>query len=156
MSQAIAPHYLAIATQTRHAPVNYIDETPWFLTHTLQWLWVMVSETAALYMIHPHRSKEAFAALIDDWEGLLVSDGYGVYQHWMHQRQTCLAHLIRRARGLSERQEPELAWFGHRVMVELQRLVHWATAPPTAATARGRSSASGTASRVCPVAAMSR
>ena len=27
-----------------------------------------VSDTAALYMIHPHRSKEAFVALIDDWE----------------------------------------------------------------------------------------
>ena len=31
VAQAIEPHYLAIATQTRHAPVNYIDETPWFL-----------------------------------------------------------------------------------------------------------------------------
>jgi transposase len=40
--------------------------------------------------------------------------------------------LIRRARRLSERQEPELAWFGHRVLTELQRLVHWAHAPPTA------------------------
>jgi hypothetical protein len=56
----------------------------------------------------------------------------GVYCQWMHQRQTCLAHLIRRARGLSERQEPEIAWFGHRVLAELQRLVHWAQAPPTA------------------------
>ena len=54
--------------------MNYIDETPWFLTNTLQWLWVMVSDTAALYLIHPHRSKEAFAALIDDWAGILVSD----------------------------------------------------------------------------------
>ena len=34
-------------------------------------------------MIHPHRSKEAFAALIDDWAGILVSDGYGVYQNWV-------------------------------------------------------------------------
>jgi transposase len=50
----------------------------------------------------------------------------------MHQRQTCLAHLIRRARGLSERKEPEVAWFGGRVMAEFQRLVHWAQAPPTA------------------------
>ena len=83
VAQAIEPHYLAIAMQTRHASVNYIDETPWFLTHTLQWLWVMVSDTAALYMIHPHRSKEAFAALIDDWAGILVSDGYGVYQNWV-------------------------------------------------------------------------
>jgi transposase len=36
VAQAIEPHYTAIATQARHAPVNYIDETPWFLTHTLQ------------------------------------------------------------------------------------------------------------------------
>jgi len=82
VAQAIEPHYMAIATQARQAPANYIDETPWFLTHTLQWLWVMVSDRVAFYMIHPRRSKEAFAALIDDWEGLLVSDGYGVYQSW--------------------------------------------------------------------------
>jgi transposase len=50
----------------------------------------------------------AFEALIARWAGILVSDGYGVYQHWMHQRQTCLAHLIRRARGLEERKEPEV------------------------------------------------
>ena len=131
VAQAIEPHYRAIATQARHAPVNYIDETPWFLTHTLQWLWVMVSETAAFYMIHPHRSKEAFAALIDDWAGILVSDGYGVYQHWVQARQTCLAHLIRSARGLAARAHPDLAACGAWALAELQRLCHMATAPPT-------------------------
>jgi transposase len=131
VSQAIEPHYTAIATQTRRALVNYIDETPWFLTHTLQWLWVMVSDTAALYMIHPRRSKEAFAALIDDWAGILVSDGYGVYQHWVARRQTCLAHLIRTARSLAERQQAELAACGTWALAELQRLCHMATAPPT-------------------------
>ena len=55
-----------------------------------------------------------------------------MYCQWVHARQTCLAHLIRRARGLSERKEPDLAWFGRRVLAELQRLVHWAHAPPTA------------------------
>ena len=129
--EAIEPHYLAIATQARHAPVNYIDETPWFLANALQWLWVMVSDTAALYMIHPHRSKEAFAALIDDWAGILVSDGYGVYRNWVQARQTCLAHLIRTARGLAERQNAELAACGAWALAELQRLCHMATAPPT-------------------------
>ena len=52
--------------------------------------------------MHPNRSKEAFAALIEDWQGILVSDGYGVSQGWVQNRQTCLAHLIRTARGLSE------------------------------------------------------
>jgi transposase len=36
VAHAIEPHYTAIATQARHAHVNYIDETPWFLTNTLQ------------------------------------------------------------------------------------------------------------------------
>ena len=91
----------------------------------------MASDTVAFYMIHPHRSKEAFAALIDDWTGLLVSDGYGVYQHWVQARQTCLAHLIRTARSLAERQNVELAACGAWVLAELQRLCHMATAPPT-------------------------
>ena len=131
VAQAIEPHYSAIATQARHALVNYIDETPWFLTNTFQWLWVMASDTVAFYMIHPHRSKEAFAALIDDWAGILVSDGYGVYRTWVASRQTCLAHLIRTARGLAERQNAELAACGAWALAELQRLCHMATAPPT-------------------------
>jgi transposase len=131
VAQAIEPHYSAIATQVRQARVNYIDETPWFLSNALQWLWVMVSDTAALYLIHPHRSKEAFAALIDDWAGILVSDGYGVYQNWVQARQTCLAHLIRSARGLAARAQPDLAACGTWALAELQRLCHMATAPPT-------------------------
>ena len=131
VTQAIEPHDTAIATQARQAPVNYIDETPWFLTNPLQWLWVMASDTVAFDMSHPHRSKEAFAALIDDWAGILVSDGYGVDQNWVQARQTCLAHLIRTARSLAERQQADLAACGAWALVELQRLCHMATAPPT-------------------------
>ena len=131
VTQAIDPYYVAIATQARQSSVNYIDETSWFCLHTLHWLWVRASERVAFYMIHPRRSKEAFAALIEDWAGLLVSDGYGVYQSWVEARQTCLAHLIRTARSLAERQHPDLAACGTWALTELQRLCHMATAPPT-------------------------
>ena len=131
LTQAIAPYYTVIATQARQAPVNYIDETPWYCRNTLEWLWVMASERVAFYMIHPRRSKEAFAAPIDDWEGILVSDGYGVYQRWVAARQTCVAHLIRTARSLAERPHPDLAACGAWALAELQRLCHMATAPPT-------------------------
>jgi transposase len=131
VTRAIDPYYVVIARQARQAPVNYIDETPWYCLNALEWLWVMASERVAFYMIHPRRSKEAFAALIDDWEGLLVSDGYGVYQHWVQARQTCLAHLIRTARGLAARLQPDLAACGAWALAELQRLCHMATAPPT-------------------------
>jgi transposase len=128
VSEAIIPHYEAIAAKARGAEVNYIDETAWYQHGVLTWLWVMVNATVALFKVQAGRSKAAFEALVEHWAGLLVSDRYGVYQHWVHGQ----ARLIRRARGLSERKEAELAKFGHRVMVELQRLVHWATAPPTA------------------------
>jgi transposase len=130
VSQAIDPHYSLIATQARQAAVNYIDETPWYCENSLEWLWVMASEQVAFYMIHARRSKEAFFELIEDWAGLLVSDGYGVYQKWVNARQTCLAHLIRTARGLAARSQAELAACGAWALVELQRLCQMAKAPP--------------------------
>jgi transposase len=132
VSDAIAPHHEAIATQARTVEVNYIDETAWYPHGVLTWLWVLVNTSVALFTVQSSRSTEAFERLVERWAGILVSDGYGVYRQWLHGRQTCLAHLIRRARGLSERHDPEIAWFGHRTLVELQRLVHWATVPPTA------------------------
>jgi transposase len=131
VSEAIAPLYAAIAEQARSTKVNYIDETAWYQHGMLAWLWVMVNTTVALFTVQSSRSTEAFERLVERWAGILVSDGYGVYRRWLHGRQTCLAHLIRRARGLSERHDPEIAGFGHRALAELQRLVHWATAPPT-------------------------
>jgi transposase len=110
VSYAIRPHYEAIATQARQAKVNYIDETAWYQHGVLAWLWVMVNPTVAFFMVQASRSKAAFEALVERWAGILVSDGYGVYCQWVHARQTCLAHLIRRARGLAERKDP--AWPG--------------------------------------------
>jgi transposase len=131
VAMAIDPPDTVIAKQARHAPVNDIDEMPWYGENALEWLWVMASEQAAFSMRHPRRSKEALCELIDEWAGLLVSDGYGVYRHWVNARQTCLAHLRHTARGLVARQQPELAACGAWALGEVQRLDHMAKAPPT-------------------------
>jgi transposase len=55
----------------------------------LTWLWVMVNTTVAFFTVHASRSQAAFGALVERWAGIVVSDGYGVYQHWVHGRQTC-------------------------------------------------------------------
>jgi transposase len=130
-SQAIKPIYEAIGHAARKAKVNYIDETSWFMNGALMWLWVMVNSQVAFFLVHANRSAEAFAALIEDWKGILVTDGYKVYQKWVNLRQTCLAHLIRDARGLSERNNPEIAAFGRKALAELKRLCNMANAPPT-------------------------
>ncbi len=129
-SKALEPIYDRIGTLVRESRVNYIDETSWFQGGALQWLWTMVSDTAALFMVHPNRSKKAFLELIDDWNGILVSDNYGVYVKWM-QRQTCLAHYIRQAKCLSEKKDRKMKAFGKAILKELRLLCHWAKTPPS-------------------------
>jgi len=77
-----------------------------------------------------NRSKIAFLELIQDWEGILVSDNYGVYAKWVNLRQTCLAHLIRKAKALGERKDPATKQFGQQITKELQLLCHWAKVFP--------------------------
>lgn len=129
-SQALKPVHNRIGNIARTSHVNYIDETSWLRKGALNWLWVMVNDTAAYFMIHQNRSKQAFQELIRDWEGILVSDNYGVYKNWVNLRQTCLAHLIRKAKGLSEKKDPDTKAFGQQVTRDLQLLCHWAKAFP--------------------------
>ena len=131
VSEAIVPYYNAIGQVARTPLGSYIDETSWLLHGDRNWLWVMANPEVAYFQIHPNRSKAAFVQLIGDWTGILVSDGYLVYQHWQGLRQSCLAHLIRTAKGLAEHLERGIAGFGQRVHRELQRLCHMGTERPT-------------------------
>jgi len=120
VSHALGPHYEAMATLARHAPVGSIDETPWDCHKALHWLWTLRTAPVSLSLMHPHRSPEAFAALIEDGQGIVVSDGDGVDQGWVPHRQTCLAHRIRTARGLAEKSDPHLAACGQGALTAWQ------------------------------------
>ena len=130
-SEAILPVYEHIGQAARSGSCNYIDETSWFKENTLPWLWAMVNEKVAFYRIDPHRSKEAFQQLLKDWEGILVSDGYGLYRSWVQGRQSCIAHLIRKAEALAERKKPDLRRFGHIVAAHLRELIQFSKYPPS-------------------------
>ena len=131
VSQAVEPHYDALGNKIRSSRKAHIDETSFPRNGDLEWLWVMANDEEAFFKIHPNRSKEAFKALVEKWNGILISDDYGVYQKWASKRQTCLAHLIRRAKGLRDRKDPDIARFGAWCTSELQRLCQMAKEPPT-------------------------
>jgi transposase len=131
VSPALVPHDEAMAPLARHATVGALDETPWYCHNALHGLWTLRTPTVSLYLMHPHRSHEAFAALSEDWQGIVVSAGDGVSQGWGQHRPTCLAQLIRTVRGLSEKRAPPLAAGGTWALTALQTLCHMAKAPPT-------------------------
>jgi len=130
-SEAFKPAYDHIGQMARTQPVNHIDETSWRQSGKLKWLWTMVSDKVSFYLIHNHRSKQAFFELIDDWKGILVSDNYSLYTNWVNLRQSCLAHYIRQAKGLCERNDESIQRFGNAILKELRLLCQWAKAPPS-------------------------
>ena len=92
----------------------------------------MVSSTLCFFMIMDTRSAKAFAGLVCNWNGILVSDGYAPYLKWPGTaRQSCLAHLIRKAKKFAEDPSPEIARGGRWILSELRRMVKMAHNPPT-------------------------
>jgi len=130
-SQAIEPHYDKIAAVARTSDINGVDETSWKKNGVLHFLWIMVNANVAFFKVHKQRSANAFRALIADWQGILISDGYHVYRRWAQLRQTCLAHLIRDAKGLTEHPKKEINLFGQAIYAKLQQLCHMAHEKPS-------------------------
>ena len=124
---AVEAHYEAIGRAVRASPVNHADETTWRqhgpLGKKLLWLWVLVNREAAFFRLASSRKAEEFEALRGSWTGTLVSDDYGAYRNWEHGRQSCLAHLLRAARGLAESGDARTPACGRWGLGELGRLL---------------------------------
>lgn len=63
-SLAIVPHDAAIARLARKARVGYVDETPWYCRHALQWLWTMVTDTVAVRLAAVEIAGEVDAQVV--------------------------------------------------------------------------------------------
>jgi len=98
LARAAQPTYQALIEQIRGSPWVSPDETGWKLGGFLVWLWAFATKTLTVYAIQPGRGfAEAAAVLGEDFEGILVRDGWAPYRKFEQaQHQTCLAHLLRR------------------------------------------------------------
>jgi transposase len=94
------PTYAALCATVRGSPIVSPDETGWKVGGHLQWLWAFATPDTTVYRIQPGRGfAEAAAVLGADFAGVLVRDGWAPYRRFTAAtHQTCLAHLLRRAR----------------------------------------------------------
>ena len=75
--------YERIGEQVKKAGVLHADETPWRMLNGAKkrWqCWGAASEDAVYYRMADTRGKRAAAELLEGYEGVLVADGYKVYQ----------------------------------------------------------------------------
>lgn len=78
------------------------DETGWRVGGRPAWLHVWVGEQATCCATDPHRGAGALEQVIGlDYDGVLGHDGLATYDRFKAAaHQQCLAHLLRRLRGL--------------------------------------------------------
>ena len=108
---ALPPPYAAMARLARHAPVGARAATPGLCQGTLQWRWGLTSPQGACSRIDPSRAKVACAALMDDWDGIVVREGY-------------VSPLSRQAPNLSGASPPAGAWLRPAHRPTTRRLRH--------------------------------
>ena len=102
----------AVASAVLHA-----DETGMRVAKKLHWLHVLATDTLTWIGCHPKRGAEAFdaLALLQQFKGVLVHDGWMPYKALLCQHALCNAHHLRELTYLLEEQGQ--AWAGD--MIEL-------------------------------------
>lgn len=125
-----APLYEDLLQKVQALPVAHADETSWRHDGQNYWVWYAGNEQLACFHLDAHRSAEAAQGLLGEkFDGVLVCDGYAVYQclkpkDW----QSCLAHIKRKADEVEQQlallegqaQDPK----ARRFCEQIQDLIH--------------------------------
>lgn len=99
------PIHADLLDKMRLGAVVHADETHWREDGRAAWLWYAGNESLSVFRIDPRRNSRAATALLGDrLDGLLVTDAYAAYNavECAGGRQSCLAHLLRKAREIGE------------------------------------------------------
>lgn len=107
----------------REAELLHVDETGWKQGKQLLWLWVFTCTTATLFTIGRRSRRMLHTILGEAFVGWLMSDGFWAYRDY-DRRLRCLAHLLRKARGLDQSLDPLAQRFGAATLALIEDLLH--------------------------------
>jgi hypothetical protein len=119
--RAVEPIEEQLIAEIKQSELLHADETGWKENGRLLWLWVLITPTVTLFLIGG-RGWDVIAEALEGFAGWLMSDGYQVYRKY-GKRLRCLAHLIRKARGLSESLNQEGQIFGEKLLEYLAKFI---------------------------------
>jgi len=125
VSQALAAPVAAAQAFVQRQPVAAVDETGYREARRRAWLWVAVTATVTVFLVHARRGAVAAQALLGTFAGTLTSDRWTAYCRWpLRQRQLCWAHLRRHFAAFAE--APGTAGrLGAALLAETEQLFAW-------------------------------
>ena len=119
---ACVPVVEELVEQLQQADILHLDETHWYESGKLHWLWVAVTTKTAVFHIGSRRKEELSYLVTETFMGWLISDGYAAYRSYP-KRQRCVAHLIRKAVAITGAINPKIAVIGQWILDDLRSLI---------------------------------
>ena len=119
---ACVPVVEELVEQLQQADILHLDETHWYESGKLHWLWVAVTTKTAVFHIGSRRKEELSHLVTEAFLGWLITDGYAAYRSHS-KRQRCLAHLIRKAIAISGAINSKAAQIGQWILDDLRELI---------------------------------
>jgi len=98
------PLYEDLKHKVRAAAYAHADETYWREDGINQFVWYAGNDQLAFYLIDRHRSSKVVKSILgENFDGVLNTDGYAAYNAAnARERQSCLAHLLRKAKEVKQ------------------------------------------------------
>lgn len=76
----------------------YADETSWRIKGQNHWLWSFCNKLISVFMIRKSRGRKPVEEILNNYLGIIISDGWKVYEKFCKKQQRCWSHLLREAR----------------------------------------------------------
>jgi transposase len=103
IQQAIEPSITELSNWLKQTQPNiHVDETPWSVKGTKEWLWIVANSEFCLFTAADTRSRAELSAILGtQYQGVIISDDFSVYNGYQATaQQKCLAHLRRHFKKL--------------------------------------------------------
>lgn len=101
-STELVPVHAELVKAANNSPTITMDESGWRVGGRGNWLWVAANDEVTVAWVADGRGFAQATERIDaDYSGVLVRDGYVVYNHYeAATHQSCAAHIARRCREM--------------------------------------------------------
>jgi len=104
VSKKLEAPYYEIVKIVRSSDIVHIDETQYKVDGKTWWLWTFVCDDVTLFVIRKSRSKKVVEEILGkDYNGVIVCDGWKVYENFSSNLQRCWSHLLRESFHLKEK-----------------------------------------------------
>jgi transposase len=90
--------YFKLLNLVKFMKFIYADETSWRVKGQNNWLWSFSNKLISIFMLRKSRGKGPVDEILSNYNGVIISDGWKVYEKFCRIQQRCWAHLLREAR----------------------------------------------------------